>query len=136
MKLVYPACFLPLEEQEGYCVIFPDLPGCVTQGNDILDAIEKATDAASGWVLDELEDGKVAPEASDINTINLEPNQFINLVIIDLDAYSEKYGDRSIRKNCTIPAWLNTLAEKANINFSGVLQNALIKELHLNTPHT
>lgn len=51
MKLVYPAVFSALEESSGYCVTFPDLAGCVTQGNNIADAITMAVDAASGWVL-------------------------------------------------------------------------------------
>ncbi len=50
MKLIYPAIFEKLEEQDGYCVTFPDLPGCVTQGSSLPNAIENAQDAASGWV--------------------------------------------------------------------------------------
>ena len=132
MKLVYPAIFSPLETQEGYCVTFPDLPGCVTQGDSLSDAIDMATDAASGWVLDELEDGKEAPKASRRNSISLEnEGDFVNLIVLDMDAYAEKYGSKAIRKNCTIPSWLNTIAEKNNINFSAVLQAALIEKLGL-----
>ena len=133
MKLVYPACFSPLEKSEGYCVTFPDLPGCVTQGESLTDAMEMAADAASGWVLDELEDGKTAPKASKIQDIVTEDkDDFVNLVVLDMDAYAEKYGDKAVRKNCTIPSWLNTLAEKNNINFSAILQSALIEKLGLN----
>lgn len=132
MKLVYPAIFSPLETQEGYCVTFPDLPGCVTQGDSLSDAIDMATDAASGWVLDELEDGKEAPKASRRNSITIEnEGDFVNLIVLDMDAYAEKYGSKAIRKNCTIPSWLNTIAEKNGINFSAVLQAALIEKLGL-----
>ncbi len=124
MKLAYPAVFTNLEEQEGYCVEFPDLPGCVTQGNSLIEAVEMAIDASSGWVLDELEDGKPVPKASNINEIVITEG-FINLIILDMDAYAEKYGDKAIRKNCTIPAWLNTMAEKQNVNFSKLLQEKL-----------
>ena len=123
MKLVYPAYFTPLEESDGFCVTFPDLPGCVT---------EMAADAASGWVLDELEDGKTAPKASPVSSIKPENGcDFVSPIVLDLDAYAEKYGNNAIRKNCTIPAWLNTMAEKANINFSAVLQAALVEKLGL-----
>lgn len=133
MKLVYPAVFSPLEQSEGYCVTFPDLPGCVTQGNSLSDAIEMAVDAASGWVLDELEDGRTAPTASLRTDITTESKEdFINLIVLDMDAYAEKYGNKAIRKNCTIPSWLNTIAEKNNVNFSAVLQAALIEKLGLN----
>ena len=132
MKLIYPACFVPLEEQSGYCVTVPDLPGCVTQGSDLADAIAMAIDAASGWVLDELEDGNTPPVASNLNDLSAEDGGFINLIMLDMDSYAEKYGDRAVRKNCTIPAWLNTIAEKAGINFSAALQRALSEDLHLN----
>jgi predicted RNase H-like HicB family nuclease len=133
MKLAYPAYFSPLEKSEGYCVTFPDLPGCVTQGNSLAEAVSMAIDAASGWVLDELEDGNPAPKASDIRTIKPDnPNDFVNIVVLDMDTYSEKYGNKAVRKNCTIPSWLNTMAEKSNVNFSAVLQAALMEKLGLN----
>lgn len=133
MKLVYPAVFSPLEEMSGYCVTFPDLPGCVTQGGSLADAIVMAVDAASGWVLDELEDGNPVPQSS--RAADIHPEQegdFVNLVVLDMDAYAEKYGQNAIRKNCTIPAWLNTMAERSNINFSKVLQHALMEQLGVN----
>lgn len=131
MKLIYPAIFSKLDEQDGYCVTFPDLPGCVTQGASLSEAIENAQDAASGWVLDELEDGNPAPKASEINDVAVKKDSFVNLIMLDMDSYAEKYGEKAIRKNCTIPAWLNTAAEKNNVNFSQVLQEALINQLHL-----
>lgn len=94
MKLIYPACFYPDEEKEGtYAVIVPALPGCVSGGNTLADAILMATDAASGWVLDELEDGKAAPEASPLDRIIPDPGGFLNVLVLDMDAYAEKYGD-------------------------------------------
>lgn len=131
MKLIYPAIFTTLEKQDGFCVTFPDLPGCVTQGSNLSEAIENAQDAASGWVLDELEDGKPAPEASDIRALKVEDGQIANLILLDMDSYAEKYGEKAVRKNCTIPAWLNTAAENQNVNFSQVLQDALVAKLHL-----
>ncbi len=126
MKLIYPACFYPCAEKEGgYTVEIPDLPGCVTEGDTLADAILMATDAASGWVLDELEDGKAAPPASPVEKITPEPGGFVNLLVLDMDSYAEKYGDKAVRKNLTIPAWLNTFAEKNHINFSQVLQDSL-----------
>ena len=134
MKLVYPAYFSPLEEQSGYCVTMPDLKGCVTQGNSLAEAIEMAVDAASGWILDELEDGNKIPQPSDISEIKIEnKGDFVNMIVLDMDSYYEKYGNKAVRKNCTIPAWLNTVAEKNDINFSAVLQEALCQKLNINT---
>lgn len=125
MKLVYPAIFGPWEDGKGYTVTVPDLPGCTTEGATLADAILMAEDAASGWVLDELEDGKKAPKASNPELVSAPSGSFVNLLVLDMDAYAEKYGSKSVRKNLTIPAWLNTFAEQHNINFSQVLQDAL-----------
>ncbi len=128
MKLIYPAIFSPCMEKEGYTVEVPDLPGCVTEGDDLADAIEMATDAASGWILGELEDGNNIPSPSQRKDIQTDDDSFINMLVLDMDAYSEKYGSKAVRKNITIPAWLNTYGEKNNINFSKVLQDALLNQ--------
>lgn len=131
MKLVYPAIFTPCLEKDGFTVEVPDLPGCVTEGDSLADAIEMGTDAASGWVLDELEEGNSIPPASELSTIVTEDGSFKSLLVLDMDAYSEKYGTNVVRKNITIPAWLNTYGEKNNINFSKVLQEALLKKANI-----
>ncbi|MEF9922615.1 MAG: type II toxin-antitoxin system HicB family antitoxin [Anaerovoracaceae bacterium] len=100
MKLIYPAVFYPCEEKNGYTVEVPDLPGCVTEGDSLADSILMATDAASGWVLDELEDGNPAPTASNSQDIKCDSNGFINLLVLDMDAYSDKYGTKA-KRLCT-----------------------------------
>ncbi|WP_251205359.1 type II toxin-antitoxin system HicB family antitoxin [Acetatifactor aquisgranensis] len=127
MKLTYPACFYPDEERKGaYAVVVPDLPGCVSGGDTLAEAMVMGMDAASGWVLDELEDGKPAPPASPLESITPEPGGFVSMLVLDMDSYAEKYGEKAVRKNLTIPAWLNTFAEKNHINFSQVLQDSLM----------
>lgn len=125
MKLVYPAIFLPWEDGKGYTVEVPDLPGCVTEGATLAEAIFMGEDAASGWVLDELENGNPAPAASDMKDIHPGEGGFVSLLSLDMDAYAEKYGSAAVRKNCTIPAWLNTFAEANHVNFSKVLTDGL-----------
>lgn len=126
MKLMYPACFYPDEEREGaYAVVVPDLPGCVSGGDTLAEAILMAMDAASGWVLDELEDGREAPSASPLENVIPEPGGFVNMLVLDMDSYAEKFGEKEVRKSLTIPAWLNTFAENNHINFSQVLQESL-----------
>ena len=105
----------------------------MTEGKDIADAIEMAVDAASGWILDSIEDGDSIPQATkDISKIPLDYSDgIINYIVLDMDSYAEKHGDKAVRKNCTVPAWLNTAAERKNINFSAVLQQALIERLNI-----
>lgn len=125
MKLTYPACFYIDEKSGAYAVVVPDLPGCATGGDTLADAIRMGEDAASGWVLTELEESRPVPPASAMNAVHPEPGGFVSLLVLDMDAYAEKYGEKAIRKNLTIPAWLNTFAEANHINFSKVLQDSL-----------
>lgn len=126
MKLVYKAIFTPFEKGDGFTVEVPDLPGCVTEGDTLAEAIEMGQDAASGWILTELEEGNDYPKSSD--HVIVPEGSFSNYLVLDMDDYSERYGSKSVRKNITIPAWLNTYGEKNNVNFSKVLTDALLKQ--------
>lgn len=129
MKLIYPAIFTPFNDgTDGYTVEIPDLPGCVSEGESLVEAIEMGTDAASGWILNELEEGLSVPAASAPSDISAPEGSFVNLLVLDMTSYSEKYGSKTVRKNITIPAWLNTYGEANHINFSKVLQDALLKQ--------
>lgn len=86
LKLIYPAVFKPFSDQSGgYVVEFPDLPGCVTEGKNLEQAIEMGIDAASGWILGELEDGEKIPHASDIKQIHIEDGQVVHMLSLYID---------------------------------------------------
>jgi predicted RNase H-like HicB family nuclease len=125
MKLAYPACFCKDEETGAYAAEVPDLPGCATGGNTLADALLMAVDAASGWVLTELEEGRPAPPASPLDAVQPGAGGFVSLLALDMDSYAKKFGGKAVRKNLTIPAWLNTFAESSHVNFSQVLQDSL-----------
>lgn len=125
MKLIYPAIFYPFENGNGYTVEVPDLPGCVSEGDTLADAILMGTDAASGWVLDELEDGNDLPTASSISDMQPDDGGIVNLLVLDMDAYAEKYGSKAVRKNITIPAYMDTYLENHGMSLSKVVQDAI-----------
>ncbi len=135
LKLVFPACFYPCEEG-GYTVTFPDLPGCVTEGDTLSEAVDMAIDAASGWLLEYVENTKQLPNSSNIKDVvpNEYENGFVSLISVDLDEYSKKYANKAVKKTLTIPAWLNTVAEEKNVNFSQILQDALTRHLGIKQP--
>lgn len=87
-----------------------------------------AEDAASGWILTELESGNAYPAPSDRASITAPDGSFVNFVLLDMDSYAERYGSKAVRKNITIPAWLNSYGERNHINFSRVLTDALLKQ--------
>lgn len=125
----YPAVFQ--KEEVGYSVWVPDIQGCVSQGDTFDEAMEYIKDAI-GICLDLIvQNGNVPPKATEPNGIDLEHDQFVAVVSFDFDEYQKKHGEKSVKKTLTLPAWLNTLSERKNINFSQVLQNALIHELQI-----
>lgn len=129
MKLVYPAIFTPYENsKDGYVAEFPDLSGCVTQGDNLAEALFMAEDAASGWILTELEDGGSIPKATPLKNVKTtEPGQFVNLIALDINAYAAKYSSHMVKTTVTIPTWLDTFAKEKGINCSKVFQDALLQ---------
>jgi predicted RNase H-like HicB family nuclease len=129
-KYVYPAIFTR-ENDGGYSVLFPDIEGCFTGGDDMADAIEMAEDALCLMLYDMEQDGKAIPPASDCKTVKLENNEIVSLVRCDTETYRRYYENKAVKKTLTIPTWLNERAERENINFSGVLQEALKERLQI-----
>ena len=124
MKLLYPAIFTP-EKEGGYTVKFPDLPGCFTEGDNLIEAIEMAVDAASGWILGEIEEGNTYPGPSKLEELKISKGSLANLIVLDMDSYAEKYGTKAVRRNITIPAWLDTYVQRNNLSLSRVVQDNL-----------
>lgn len=126
-KYIFPAVFLKIEE--GYYIEFPDLENCFSQGKDMIDSIEMAEDALNLMLID-MEDRKQSiPKPTDIHLIELNDNAVISLVKADTVQYRKENSNRSVKKTLTIPSWLNEAAEKQSVNFSQVLQDALIKQM-------
>lgn len=118
--LTYPAIFT--FEDNQYWVEFIDLKGCFSSGKTLPEAIENSKEAM-GLFLENLEN---FPNCStDIKKYKLADNQIISFVSIDLTEHKRKYENKSVKKTLSIPAWLNTMAEKENVNFSQILQKAL-----------
>lgn len=129
-RLIYPAVFHP-EDVGGYSVDFPDLLGCVTEGDTLEEAIRMAEDALGIYLYSLKEDGEAAPEPSDPADIKLSGRDFVSLISYDEVAYLKRTDSHSVKKTLTIPAWMDTLARESNLNFSNVLQNAIRRELGL-----
>ncbi len=128
MKTVYPVILSP--EAQGFSVYIPDFDAN-TQGETIGEAIAEARDAIGIMGIDMEDDGKVLPTPTNAKAISATPDDIISLVDIDFAEYRRKNALKAVKKNCTIPGWLNYEAEKANINFSATLQAALKRELHI-----
>ena len=129
MKYVYPACFYP-ETNGQFSVIFPDLNGIATYGNNLEDAMSMAEDLLCTWVMACKKDNEQLPQPSNIKEVKLDDeNAFVNLIVANIESFVAK-NNKAVKKTLTLPAWLNDIAEKEGINFSHLLQNALKDKLH------
>lgn len=129
MKQAYPVI---LTQGEKFIVAYiPDFE-INTQGENIADAIEMARDAIGIVGIDMEDDGEVLPEPTAVSKVKTEsPADIVTLVDVDFSEYRRKNDLRTVKKNCTIPSWLNVEAEKAGINFSAILTAALKNELNI-----
>lgn len=129
MKKVYPIILTP--DEIGYVVTVPDL-NINTEGDSLAEAIEMARDAIGLWGICEEDAGRIIPEPHAVK-LKHKDNEIVTLVDIDFKAYRRANENRSVRKNVTLPSWLNELAEKNDINFSAVLQEGLKQQLNINS---
>ena len=126
MLKVYPAVFS--SEGSGYSVSFPDLKGCLSEGDTLEEAVEMAQDALGAYLASVIERDIGVPDPTPISDIPTNGESFTTLVSADPDKF--RRNTRAVKKTLTLPAWLNEMAEQANVNFSGILQAAL--KSHLN----
>lgn len=139
MLVMYPACFF--KEGSGYSVIFPDLDFLSTCGDTLDEAMGMAVDCLAGYLYWLELDGEKAQEPSVLGNISPAAvaeelgfdytEAFVNLVSVDVAEYAKVHFEKAVKKTLTIPAWLNKLALERDINFSGVLQEALKERLRI-----
>lgn len=120
-------------EDDGIHITFPDLPGCVSFGENEIDVIKQARDVLALHLWGMEDDGETPPAASSIKAISaqqpLRENETYLLVDAFMPAIREKMANRFVKKTLSIPSWLNSQAESCGINFSQTLQKALKQEL-------
>ena len=128
---VYPAIMTP-EDEGGYYIHFPDFENCYTYGNDILHGLVMAEDALALFLYTEYEEKGIEPPVrTEIKDIKLKADEFASYVICDTKRYRRRFGTKAVKKTLTIPEWLNDAAMEQKINFSKVLQEALMEKLEV-----
>ena len=126
MRYVYPAVFTP-EENGQFSVYFPDLESCYTCGDDLVDALYMAEDVLAMTLVSYENNSTPIPTPS--KKLSLEDGEFQNFIVCDTDSYRKQNMNRAIKKTLTIPEWLNEKALAQGINFSQVLQEALLEKV-------
>lgn len=142
MKVIYPVIFT--EVDTNILIEVPDLK-ILTEANEegkpkgtMADAIMMARDAIGLACINAEDEGRTVAEPSKASDIDVSKGTFaedgdgmVSLVDVDLIEYRRMFDNRTVRRNVTIPNWLNQEAEKAHINVSRVLQEALMAKLNV-----
>ena len=116
------------KEDDGFFYVeIPDFD-IATQGEDVVDAMEMARDAIGLMGIDLMDDGKLIPEPNSVKFDTKEVD-ISTLVDVDFFEYRKKLDNKAVKKNCTIPYWMCVEAEKVGINYSKLLQDAIVKAL-------
>lgn len=126
-KYVYPAIFHPNSNDGSITVTIPALPGCITEGKDLADAVYMAGDALAMWLWYTEDQHEEIPAPQPLSEV--KPPEFVNYVYADTDEYRRKHDTRAVKKTLSIPSWLNDRAMQAGVNFSQILQDALRERL-------
>ncbi len=124
MLFIYPAIFH--KENDSYWVEFPDLEGCQTYGSTLNETMEFAQEALAGYLLTLFEDKLPIVQPSELSSIDHDDDSFVTLVTCDINQYKDT---KAVKKTLTIPSWLNERALSQGINFSQVLQEALLAKI-------
>ena len=127
-KLFYPAIFET--EDNGFSVYFPDLQGCNSCGDTLEEAYQMAAESLGLMISYLRDEKKELPAPSNPTNIKVEGNQVIVIVELDYMEYLKKHESKAVKKTLTIPSWLNEEAISAGVNFSQILQEALMLKLN------
>ena len=124
MLNIYPAVFH--KEGDSFWVEFPDIEGCQSYGDSLEETMNNAQEALGLYIASKLDNNEEINKPSDIKNIE-SADGFVSYVSSDVSKYRKKV--KAVKKTLTIPEWLNEEAEKNHINFSSVLQKALMDKL-------
>ena len=132
MKNVYPVLIQEDIKENCFIVDIPDFD-ISTWGKTFFDAIENARDAIGLAGITMEDDGEELPMPSAVSQIEKESDSdIVTFVDVDFEQYRKENDSRAVRKNCTIPYWLEVQADKAGLNYSAILQSGLKMALGIN----
>lgn len=126
---IYPAILTQYEDNIG--ITFPDLPGCVSNADNMNEAVKNAKEVLALHLFGMEDDNIEIPDPSPIDKIKVKKNEIPSLVDVYMPLYREAIQNTSVKTTVTMPQWLKNLAEENNINFSQVIQSALKQKLNI-----
>ena len=122
MDYIYPAVY-HANDDGSYTITYPDLPGCISEGKSLANAIYMAQSALTQWIEYLTDRDQPIPKASDLRSVATGDDEFVNLVRADI-----KDG-RAVKRTVSIPKWMDDKVTEAGLSLSRVLQDALSRRL-------
>lgn len=122
-EYVYPAIF-HANEDNTFTITYPDLPGCITEGKSLANAMYMAQSALTQWLEYLIDKKQSIPSASDLKSIEITSDEFVNFIRVDMK------DNRAVKRTVSIPKWLDDKAIEAGLSLSRVLQDALKDRLN------
>ena len=122
MEFVYPAVFLP-NKDGSYTITYPDLPGCISEGKTLANAVYMAQSALTQWIGYLADNGLSIPDASSVRDVHIDDEEFVSLIRAELK------DSHAVRRTVSIPKWMDDKVTKAGLSLSRVLQDALNERL-------
>lgn len=122
-EYVYPAIF-HANEDNTFTITYPDLPGCITEGKSLANAMYMAQSALTQWLEYLIDKKQSIPSASDLKSIEITSDEFVNFIRVDVK------DNRAVKRTVSIPKWLDDKAIEAGLSLSRVLQDALKDRLN------
>lgn len=130
-KVTYLAVFEPTND--GYSVFFPDLPGCISFGSTFEQAQHEAADALGLHLYGMEKDGDEIPAPS--SSPNIDPDTAAGYLVSPVTVFPElvrnELDNKRVKTNVTLPLWLKDMAEGEHVNYSRLLESALIEYLNI-----
>jgi predicted RNase H-like HicB family nuclease len=127
-RYIFPAYFCyDLPGQVG--VVYPDLPGCVSQGDDDADALRMAREGLALHLWGMEKDIEEIPNPTPAKDLTPEVDQIVVLVDVFMPPFREHMNEKAVTKTVTLPRWLELEAKSAGLNYSRVLQDGLMARL-------
>ena len=123
-EYVYPAIFHP-NEDGSFSITFPDLPGCISEGKSLGNAMYMAQSALTQWMEYLVDKRQTIPSASNFNSLETAQGEFVNLV------RAEVKDGRAVKRTVSIPKWMDDKVIESGLSLSRVLQDALKERLHV-----
>lgn len=131
-RYAYLAKFI-YEDNGTISVIFPDLPGCFSAADTIEQAVENAKEAMGLHIWSMEKDGDEIPEPSSLKDLELDKNEAAHIIEVFMPSIRERINSRFVKKTLSLPSWLADRADEAGVNFSKILQNALMEYLDISS---